>query len=234
MKTRLAVFDIDGTLYDGNLGISFVKYLVAQKVFDPKIEKNILSLYGDYKQNKIEKGVATKMIYQLYAEGLKNKTKQEVIRFAKNCWSEAKRDIFDFTKPLIKCFEDKNHLVILLSGSPSELVNLFAKEHGIILSNTASGREEIINDKYTGRSMSNLGSAQEKIAALRKIVEDKKINIDWADSFGMGDNERDVKILEKTGHSVAFEPNEVLKKISAKRGWHIADRTSVLRLAETF
>lgn len=39
---RLAVFDVDGTLFEGNMGIELLKTLIAKGLFDKKIGGEII------------------------------------------------------------------------------------------------------------------------------------------------------------------------------------------------
>jgi len=41
------------------------------------------------------------------------------------------------------------------------------------------------------------------------------------DSYGIGDTESDVSLLELVKNPIAFNPNENLKVIAEKKGWRI-------------
>ena len=70
MSQKIAIFDVDGTLFNGNLGIEFLKVLISENIFNPKIGQDILNWYEKYKNGKVEKAVVVDEIYRLYAIGM--------------------------------------------------------------------------------------------------------------------------------------------------------------------
>jgi len=58
-KHRLVILDVDGTLYNGNLGVEFLKLLIKEDMFDEQTGQSIFSLYEKYKNGDIEKSDQT-------------------------------------------------------------------------------------------------------------------------------------------------------------------------------
>ncbi len=232
MKERLAFFDVDGTLFEGNLGIEFVKSLVKKGVFDKVIGGGIFAWYEKYKGGEIEKSLAVDEMYKLYARGLKGKNITLVNSLAKETWLGVYDRLHSFTLDLIESVKESGLNVFLISGSPVEMINKLGDKLGINQGNIVSGELEVNGGVYTGNIISYPGSSEQKVQAVNEIIEVRKLEVDWQGSMTMGDNERDSGLMKKTGISIAFEPNPVLQEEAKIHGWVVANRDNVLDLVK--
>jgi len=228
---KLAIFDVDGTLFDGNLGIEFLKVLIRKGLFDKDIGQKIFVLNEKYKEGKIEKSILIDKIYKLYAVGMTNQKTSEVIPASLETWKGVSGNLFDFVKPLVKFLKEKGFEIILLSGSPIEMIKILAKKLEIY--KTVAGMLEIKDGVYTGNIISYPGSSEQKVEALGKLVRDEKIDVDWKNSIGMGDNERELGIFKKVGMPFALEPNEKLTNEAKRLNFTIANRNNILELVKS-
>jgi len=228
MKERLAILDIDGTLFDGNLGIEFVKSLIQKRIFNNEIGNEIFNWYGKYKSGKIEKSIAVDEIYKLYAQDLKGKEKIKIEQIALETWQGLTNKLYNFTINLIELLKKDGFLILLISGSPVEMVSKLTKKLNINKEDVISGKLEIKNGVYTGKIISYLGSSEQKVEALKTWIKDRKLFIDWLGSMTIGNNERDAGIMGMTGISITFEPNEALKKETEHKGWILASRDTII------
>lgn len=85
---------------------------------------------------------------------------------------------------------------------------------------------EIRDGVYTGRSIVNgtphPGIAwMDKVSALKRFIESRKMNVDIAQSIMIGDSEGDVPLLSFVGRPIAFNPSLPLARIARARGWRI-------------
>lgn len=230
MSQKLAIFDVDGTLFEGNLGIEFLKVLMQKELFPPEIGKEILSWYGKYKSGEVDKATAVDAIYELYAEGMANNQVSDVSQAAQETWAAVSEKVYPFTSELIPSLQNKGFKVILLSGSPIEMITMLANHLKLGSQAAVAGILEITDDIYTGAIISYPGSAEQKITELNKYLQVNEIEVDWSNSIAMGDNERDEQVLRKVGKGLAFEPNEALKQLAKSSGWQIVDRNHILNL----
>lgn len=187
-----------------------------------------MSWYLKYKNGEIEKSVAVDEIYKLHALDLKNSKEKEIKKVAEKTWKEIKNKMYNFVPDMIEKIKNQGYLIFLLSGSPTEMVEILGKNLNIKKENIVAGKIEIINGIYTGNIISYPGSAEQKIEALMNLIKEKNINVDWKNSVAMGDNERDLKVLEMVGKPIVFNPNEKLKEIAQKNKWKIVDENNVL------
>src|SRR6185369_14293459 len=101
MKEKLAIFDVDGTLFEGNLGIEFLKSLLKANVFPTNIGQEILGWYAKYKAGEVEKSLAVDEIYRLYAMGMKGVTKEISVKISEETFNNVSKDIYPFATKLI-------------------------------------------------------------------------------------------------------------------------------------
>jgi HAD superfamily phosphoserine phosphatase-like hydrolase len=207
---KLAIFDVDGTLFDGNLGIEFLKVLIKEQIFPPEIGKQIFALYEKYKSGEIEKSIVVDQIYELYAIGMKDCNTKDVNRCALATWEIVKERSFPFVEGLIKGVMDKQYRILLISGSPIEMITIFANSLGIDDDNIIAGTIGIKDGIYTGDVISYPGSSEQKIESLDLWISENDFDIDWESSIAMGDNERDYGILKRVGQGFAINPNNKL------------------------
>lgn len=223
---KLAIFDVDGTLFDGNLGIDFVKTLIKNEVFSPEIGEGIFSYFTQYKNGSLEKSVAVDKIYSLYADGMKGNTVTCVSEIAMQTWQSVKKNLFPFAKELVYTLDRAGYEIILLSGSPTEMISILSEELGVKYA--VGGTVEVLQDVYTGRVIAYPGSAEQKIEVLENLERTFGMPVDYAQSIAMGDNERDSLMLKKVGYGFAFEPNTALRVFAEQQGIHIVTRENVL------
>ena len=222
MKNKLAVFDVDGTLFEGNLGIEYVKVLVQKEVFSKNIGDGIFGWYKRYKNGDVKKSVAVDEIYKIYAQGMKGVMIERAVEIAKGTWLAVKDNLYSFAEDAIQILIANGYEVLLLSGSPIEMIQQLGEFLNINSQNIVAGTLEIIDGSYTGNIVSYPGSSEQKIEELDKLIHRRNLEIDWVNSLGMGDNERDAGILGRVGHPIVINPNDKLTTLAEKGGWTIA------------
>lgn len=216
-KRKLAVFDIDGTIFRSSLARSLFYKLIEAGIFpkraltevQPEYEAwvNRLGHYDDY----INKLV---VVFQKYIKGVEQK---KLRALSKKVVAEEKMRIYRFTRDLIRELKKKNYFIVAISGSPWEIVRWynrflrFNKTYGSVLEVDARGR-------YTGK-LQYAYSVFEKDLLVKHVV--KKYGVTLTGSVGVGDTESDISMLELVDRPIAFNPSNGLYKVARKRGWEI-------------
>lgn len=226
-KTKLAIFDVDGTLFDGNVGIEMAKLMIQRKFFNKQIIQEIFKWYGKYKNDEVDKSLAVDKAYELFSKAVAGLRSADVNILANDAWKKSKNKLFDFVKPLMINLENENFTRMLISGSPVEMIDLLGKEIGIGKNRIIAGKLEVKDGVYTGRVLYYPGSSQAKVTLLQNYIFSRNMDVDWQNSIAMGDDERDLGILSMVGKPLAFEPNEVLRVEAEKLGFEVVDRESV-------
>jgi len=128
---------------------------------------------------------------------------------------------------LIDAHKKQNHLVILVSASPEEIVNPLAKLLGADMS--IASRAHVDSGGYYTGSIDFLAIGTNKADAIAALA--KKINIDLKKSYAFSDSIADVPMLEMVGHPVAINPDRALEKLAEIRGWDMDEFVQPINLS---
>ena len=214
-KEKLAVFDIDGTIFRKNLHFELIERLVFVGIFKKEVRSELVKLYGAWLNNEGTYEAYRNKLVELYEKNIKGCHRKEIIAASKEVAGFNSKRIYVFAKAAIDRLR-KSHIMLMISGSPVEIV----KEYAQIFNFDAyfgSVYETDKNGRYTGRPLfeptKNKGEVVKQFAAEN--------NLSLKASFGMGDTESDAKFLELVDEPIAFNPNLNLKKIAEKNGWRI-------------
>jgi HAD superfamily hydrolase (TIGR01490 family) len=223
--TKLAVFDIDGTIFRSSLVIELSHALVEAGIFPQAAKKEIAKEYLAWLDRKGTYEAYINKVVKIYIKHIRRQRYIQVKRIAQNVIAYQKDRVYRYTRDLIKKLKKENYFLVAISGSPSYIVEAYAKAIGF---NLFFGTElEIKNGKFTGNIVS-LDSAFNK-AKIVKSLAAKYPSVDLKKSLAVGDTESDVKMLSLVGHAIAFNPNFELAKVAKRKGWKIvAERKDVI------
>ncbi len=217
MKRKVAVFDIDGTIFRSSLLIELVETLISKGSFEKNVstsykkEKNDwLNRQGSY-ENYIE---ALTEVYMKNIKGLSynefNLAVDEVIKIHKG-------RVYRYTRDLIKKLKSKKYFLLAVSQSPKIILDPFCKNLGF---DKIYGRFYEIGptDRLTG-IVTDEHLIRHKANILRRVVA--KENLTLKNSIGVGDTEGDISFLEMVEEPICFNPNASLFMVARRNGWKV-------------
>jgi HAD superfamily phosphoserine phosphatase-like hydrolase len=213
-KTKLAIFDIDGTIFRKNLHYGLINELAYRGIFKKQVRDELVKVYGHWLDNEGTYEQYRIKLVKLYEEHIKGCSQAEIIEAAKNVAHFNAKRIYIFAKKLIEELRS-DHIMMMISGSPIEIVSEYAD---IFKFDAHFGSVyEIDNEKYTGRAI--FEPTRDKGAVVKQFIAENNLSLEG--SVGIGDTESDAKFLELAERAIAFNPNLNLKKIAEKKGWEI-------------
>ena len=218
MKKRLAVFDIDGTIFRSSLLISLVEGLIQEGVFPASVKKEIEKDYLEWINRKGHYSNYISKVVKVYIKYLKGSKEDRLKNVAKRVILKDKDKVYRFTRDLARDLKRKNYFLLAISGSPSYMVSYFADEMGF--DQYFASEFEVKKGVFTGKSLL-LPAEGSKGELLKKFISMSKTNFDLKNSIGVGDEIGDVKMLELVGKPIAFNPTLELARYAKKRGWRI-------------
>jgi HAD superfamily hydrolase (TIGR01490 family) len=223
--TKLAVFDIDGTIFRSSLVIELSHALVEAGIFPKNAKSEIAKEYLAWLDRKGSYEAYINKVVKIYLEHIKGKRYTQVKRIAERVISYQKDRVYRFTRDLIKKLKSQNYFLAAISGSPSYIVEAYAKAIGFDL---FFGTElEVKKGKFTGKAVS-LDSAFDKAAVVKNIVK-KYPSINLKKSLAVGDTQGDVAMLSLVGKPIAFNPNFELSRVAKAKKWQvIVERKNVV------
>lgn len=215
-QQKIAVFDIDGTIFRKNLAFELIAELAWLGVFEKKVRNTLVDLYTRWLDHKGTYEEYRKALVLLYAENLRGCSKDQIIKASCEVVPFYKDRTYIFTSQLIDKLKKEKYHIIAVSGSPSEIVEEYNKYLGFDAV-FGSIYEIDKNGIYTGEAV--FEPTLHKGHVLKQYIAENKISL--SDSYGVGDTESDAKFLEIVENPIAFNPNLNLKKIAEKEGWRI-------------
>ena len=216
MKTKLAVFDIDGTIFRSSLVIELVNSLVEKKVFPKGLNKEIEEDYIAWVNRTGGYDKYISKVVEVYIKYIKGTRERIVKETAKEIIAYQKNKVYVFTRELIKKLKKENYYLLAISGSPYEMVAEFAKSLGF--DHSFGTNFEVINGKYTGKIP--VDTAWSKHEILKTFIQKHK-EFKLKDAVGIGDSEIDISFLSLVGKPIAFNPDRQLAEYAKKKHWEI-------------
>lgn len=216
MQKKLAVFDIDGTIFRKNLAFELIDELVWLKVFKKEVRNELVRLYNNWLDHKGVYEDYRKALVKTYVENIKGCPQEKIVRASQLVVPFYQSRTYIFANELIAKFKKENYNIIAISGSPVEIVkeyNKYLKFDEVF----GSVYEVDNNGIYTGKSI--FEPTIHKGHVVKQYVSEN--NLVLKGSYGIGDTESDAKFLEIVENPIAFNPNENLKKIAEEKGWRI-------------
>ncbi len=215
---KLAIFDIDGTIFRSSLVLELVRELVAMNIF-PKVAG--LEFEKDYQRWLDRKGSYETYIMRVVdveMRYLNGKTVVDLQKAVKHVLDAQKDRVYRFTRDLITKLKRQGYYMMTISGSPQDIVRPFAQYLGFQTSFGVVLAQE--RGHYLGH-LEKSDSIRNKDVVLQRYLSETSLHVNLADSVAVGDTEGDISIMEMVGRPIAFNPNRRLLEHARRRGWRI-------------
>lgn len=216
-KQRVAIFDVDGTIFRSSLLIQVVNRLIEKKVF-PADTRTVyehdyerwLNREGDY-QEYID------AVVKAFVGHLKGVHYGALADAAEEVVEEQWKRTYRYTRDLLGELKAEGYFLLAISHSPKTVLDKFCPRLGF--DKTYGMIYEIgPQDCFTG-DVTDQHLILNKAAVLKRAVE--KENLTLEGSVGVGDTESDVPFLELVSKPVCFNPNMKLYKTAQRLRWNV-------------
>lgn len=229
--SKLAVFDIDGTIFRSSLVIELSHALVEAGIFPKAAKQEIAKEYLAWLDRKGTYEAYINKVVKIYIKHISGEGFNKVTGVAKSVINYQKDRVYRYTRDLIKQLKKQNYFLVAISHSPSNIVGPYAKAIGF---NAFFGTEYGVKDgRFTGKVVS-ADSGYNKATIVKKLAK-KYPSINLKKSLAVGDTESDIPMLSVVGNPIAFNPNFRLAKIAQKNKWKIVvERKDVIYQIASF
>ncbi|NTW27652.1 MAG: HAD-IB family phosphatase [Candidatus Moranbacteria bacterium] len=216
-KQKIAIFDIDGTIFRKNLQFELINELSWMNIFPRKVRAQIVTLYTNWLEHKGTYEQYRLGLVHLYEEYIPGCKLVDIERASKMVVSFHQDRTYIFAEQMIDKLRKENYHLIAVSGSPVEIVREYDKLH--LKFDAVFGSVYCLDEKgiYTGESQYE--PVKNKGKLVQKYVQEHNLTLEG--SYGMGDTESDASLLDIVTNPIAFNPNDNLKKIAQEKGWRI-------------
>lgn len=216
-QQKIAIFDIDGTIFRKNLQFELINELSWMNIFPRKVRDQIVSFYTDWLEHKGTYEQYRTSLVDLYEKYIKGCTLKDVQRASKVVVAFHQDRTYIFAEQLIRRLKRENYHLIAISGSPIEVVKEFNNRHLKFDAVFGSVYDYDKNGIYSG--IAKYEPVKHKGSLVKQYIYEHNMTLE--DSYGMGDTESDVSFLEIVSNPIAFNPNENLKVVARERGWRL-------------
>jgi HAD superfamily hydrolase (TIGR01490 family) len=218
----IAVFDLDGTLYTGHIGEGIAEHHQTHRT-----KRLNLALYFSthYPLWILQKA-------GLMSDETGRTTWARDMGWLFRGWQPDEADtafqwitehyVLPRLRPAViarlKEHQQKGDRVILLSGTPSPLLAIIARNLGV--EDAVGTPLRIRNGRFTGGSENPVCQGANKVLCLESHLGGNE-DVQWAESWAYADSLLDLPVLERVGHPVAVCPDPALASLSKDRHWEI-------------
>jgi HAD superfamily hydrolase (TIGR01490 family) len=220
---KLAVFDIDGTIFRSSLLIELVEALVREGIFRPEAAEVYRNAHEAWADREGSYQTYIDSVVVALKQNLKGIAYKDVRRIAYKVVARHKGRTYRFTRDLIRELKAKRYYLLAISHSPKIVTEAFAKAWGF---NKVYGimYEVGVDGRFTGKILyEDLIKAKDKI--LERVLTDSGTDavggVTLRGSVGVGDTESDIPFLTMVAKPICFNPNQKLYQMAKRRGWEV-------------
>jgi HAD superfamily hydrolase (TIGR01490 family) len=214
---KLAVFDIDGTIFRSSLLIEITEALIHDDIFPLTARKIYAESYKNWldRSDSYEKYIGD--VIKSFEKNIKGVKSSEFIPVAKKVVAFHQNRVYRHTRDLVAKLHKDGYYLLAISKSPFEMVDEFCRGLGF---NKVYGLvyEIGVNKKYTGNVLYK-ELLKDKATILKRAISKEGLTLKG--SIGVGDSESDIAMLKLVEHPVCFNPNSKLFKHAKRAGWSV-------------
>jgi len=211
-KRKVAVFDVDGTIFRSSLLIQVVDQMIRDGIFPEDIQK------------EYERWLDREGHYESYIQGVVQAFNKHLVGVHYSAFADASKKVvaaqwkrtYRYPRALIKDLKDRGYFLLAISHSPKTILDKFCprlgfdKVYGLLY--------EIDEDeKFTGNIIEE--QALDKAYLIRRAVDKESLML--TNSIGVGDSESDIPFLEIVAKPICFNPNAKLYAHAKKERWKV-------------
>lgn len=216
-KTKIAIFDIDGTIFRKNLHFELINELTWMKVFPREARDELANIYSGWLTHEGTYEDYRKALVKLYSEHIRGCAQADVEKASKLLVPFHAKRTYIYAERLIKKLREENYHLLVISGSPIEVVEEYNRQYLKFDGSFGSVYAVDEQGRYTGEA--SFEPSKNKGSLVEQYLYEHKLSL--KDSYGIGDTESDVSFLKMVEHPIAFNPNQNLKVAAEEHGWKI-------------
>lgn len=218
---KVAIFDIDGTIFRSSLLIELTDALVQEGIFSSEVRKSYSRAAKKWLDRKGPYEEYIMAVVDAFVKNVKGIKYKEFSRVAKKVAAFHKDRVYRYTRELVKKLKKKNYFLLAISHSPQMVVKEFCQKLGF---DKIYGHIWELDSKkrFTGNVLYldlKVSKVLDKAMILKRAVNKEGLTL--KNSVGVGDTESDIPFLAMVEKPICFNPNKKLYQYAKKNGWKI-------------
>jgi HAD superfamily hydrolase (TIGR01490 family) len=214
---KVAIFDIDGTIFRSSLLIEITEALIEAGIFKPSVKKIYAKTHQDWVSRKDTYDKYIWSVVRAFEQNIKGVQYSVFMKISKKVIASKKDLTYQYTRDLVRELQNKNYFLLAISNSPKVLVDDFCRQLGF---DKSYGRmyEVDENGKFTGKTLYSVVIGY-KSEVLKRAAEKECLTIKG--SVAVGDTEADIPMFKIVDKPICFNPNKGLYTVAKKNKWKI-------------
>lgn len=215
--TKVAIFDIDGTIFRSSLLIQIVERFIEEGIFSKQKAQDFARQKLAWMDRKGGYDEYIQAVIRVFVQNIKGVAYADFSRIGEEVVAEQKDRVYRFTRDLIKDLKKKNYFLLAVSHSPKGILDHFCKRLGF---------DKVYGLMYeTGPTERFTGKITEEAFMLNKAAVAQhavtKEGLTLTGSIGVGDTESDIPFLELVDEPICFNPNSKLFSHAKRSHWRV-------------
>ena len=215
----LAIFDLDGTLLNGDSDYTWGQFLVEKGLVDSQVYKQANDkFFEEYQAGTLD--IHEYLAFSL--EPLTKFSKEELSKLHNTFMQEKVQPMMqEKANALLKHHKDQGHFLLMITATNQFVTGPIGDALG--MDHIIAPVPEIIDDHYTGKIVGIPSFQAGKVTRLNDWLAATGHSMEG--SYFYSDSRNDLPLLELVTHPIAVDADETLTKIAQERGWqHISLR----------
>lgn len=214
---KVALFDIDGVIYDGHSIFDLIQEQEKNGFIKKGLWNLILGLLEKYKKGNLTYKEAADQMLLLHSQSLFGKSYDDLVNENLNFIKKHHYKIFPYFTHLIQKLK-KTHDIYFITTNFDISAEAFTKYFGL------SG---FLSSKITQENGVIVGGVELSLAGNKVIAKDLVNKYGKSGSIAVGDSENDVDMLKLVEFAFVMEPDNKMKLIADEKKWKIVDRNTI-------
>lgn len=222
LKPRLALFDLDHTLLEGDSDVLWCDYLMDQGVLDRAgFGQRNVAMERDYRAGS----VSAQAFSAFYISTLAGRSPAQ--------WEPTRQAfLHDVVLPrisaaaraLVRRQQDEGAVVVMTTATNRFITELTARalniEH-LIATDCELAATGPLAGCFSGAPIGTLNMREGKVTRLHAWLAARQQQLADFQSWAWSDSINDLPLLQAVEHPVATHPDKMLARIAAERGWPV-------------
>jgi len=214
---KVAVFDIDGTIFRSSLLIELVNILIEKEIFPEQSRADFENEHKKWLERKGDYESYIGVVVEVFMKNIKGVRYDQFMLCSDILFSRQSNHLYRYTRDLVKKLKKQNYYLLAISQSPKAVLEKFCRKMGF---DKVYGRVYEIGptDRFTG-AVTDVHLISNKAAILRRAIQKEGLTLKG--SIAVGDTEDDIAMLEEVNRPICFNPNNILYRHAKRRNWTV-------------
>ena len=214
---KVAIFDVDGTIFRSSLLIQVVDQLIRDGVFPEEVQRLYAAQYEAWLDREGDYQTYIEAVVRAFRDNIKGVHYGKLAEAGETVVAAQWKHTYRYTRTLLAELKRKGYYLLAVSHSPKTVLDKFCPRLGF---DKVYGMMYEIGPQecFTGAVLDE-HLIFNKANIIRRAAEKEKLLL--IDSGGVGDTESDIPMLEAVEHPICFNPNAKLYAHAKRAGWKV-------------